>query len=420
MKLSKTRIDRAGDALARERYRTDDEYLGADDVVDEYRAQHLAPLTETTAALQVWLDDHGEPYYLAQRLKRKPQILRKLSRLPVRLSQLQDIGGLRVIVPLNRDVDALLRFLKVQFATQTDVTLRRITDYRERGRDRTGYRSLHVLLERDSRALELQIRSRIQHAWAENIERTSVIYGYHLKEEEGDPAVLRYFQLLAEAFFDIENGRTPDPALRLQIDQQREIAERMIAESPRASVLAGEVSSGVIRAITSKLRRSAGISNWILVFDWKTGNFVSWAEAARDPLLAMELYVEKERQFTPDQGFEVVLVGASEPETLAQTHAHYFGLAAYDEVLESLDVAVEGLSRRLGLGLGERQVLLALHRRNKWGSGRVSRNTIHNVYCPGVIDLDGTLDILVGNGLLTDQGGYSLNQKAKAEIELLL
>lgn len=71
MRLSKTRIDRAGDALARERYRTDDEYLEADDVVDDYRATHLAPLTETTAELQSWLDDHGEPYYLAQRLKRK-------------------------------------------------------------------------------------------------------------------------------------------------------------------------------------------------------------------------------------------------------------------------------------------------------------------------------------------------------------
>ena len=33
VKLSKTRVDRAGAALARERYRTDDEYLEADDIV---------------------------------------------------------------------------------------------------------------------------------------------------------------------------------------------------------------------------------------------------------------------------------------------------------------------------------------------------------------------------------------------------
>lgn len=74
----------------------------------------------------------------------------------MRLSQLQDIGGLRIIVPRNRDVDALLRFLQEKFQTQTDVVLSRVTDYRDRGRDRTGYRSLHVLLERDDRALELQ------------------------------------------------------------------------------------------------------------------------------------------------------------------------------------------------------------------------------------------------------------------------
>jgi len=406
--------------LARERYRTDEEYLEADDVVDHYRAAHLAPLTETTSEVQAWLDGHGQSYYLAQRLKRKPQILRKLSRLSVRLSQLQDIGGLRVIVPQNRDVDALMRFLQQRFAAQTHITLGRVTDYRERGRDRTGYRSLHVLLSREGQALELQIRSRMQHAWAENIERTSVIYGYHLKEEEGDPAVLRYFRLLSDAFYEVEGGRSPEPTLRLNIDRQREIAERIILESPRASVLASKVDHGVVRAITSKLQRSAGISNWVLVFDWNSGSFVSWTEASRTSSAAMATYVENERRFRPEDGFEVVLVGASEPKTLEQTHAHYFGLARYDEVLESLDVAVEGLSERLGLGLGERQVLLALHRRHKWGAGRVSRDTIHNIYCPTVRDLDGALDNLIAKGLVISKGGYSLNQKAKAEIESLL
>ena len=283
MSISKTRVDRAGDALARNRYRTDDEYLEADDVVDEFRAAHLGPLTETTTELQRWLDDHGRPYYLAQRLKRKPQMLRKLTRLSVRLSQLQDVGGLRVIVPQNRDVDALLHFLKSRFAAQEDVKLGRITDYRERGRDRTGYRSLHVLLEREGRALELQIRSRMQHAWAENIERTSVIYGFHLKEEEGDIEVLRYFQLVSDAFYEIEAGRTPDPAAKLRIDKQREVAEELILESPRASLLASDVNTGVVRAITSKLQVSGGISNWILVFDWNSASLLGWHEASRAP-----------------------------------------------------------------------------------------------------------------------------------------
>lgn len=421
MPISKTKVDRAGRALARNEYRTDDEYLEADDVVDEYRKAHLAPLSRTTSEIQKWLSVYGKTYYLAQRLKRKPQIVRKLHRLSVRLSQLQDIGGLRVIVPNNSDVDELYRYLEQQIESQSDFSIGRSTDYRDQGRDLTGYRSLHVLLKRDGLALELQIRSQMQHAWAENIERTSVIYGHHLKEEEGDPTVLKYFQLLSDAFYEVEAGRDPSAALRLQVDSTRVLAESIIVESPKASVLGTTVNEGVIRAITGKTRSSSsGINNWILVFDWNSGSFVHWSATSLDASEAMESYVDHERRFRAEDGFEVVLVGASEPETLRKTHSHYFGLARYDEVLESLDVSIEGLTRRLGLDLGERQVLISLHRKHMWGASRVSRDTLKNHFCPQVADIEATIDSLIARGILVEKGGLSLNQKKKSEIEAQL
>lgn len=421
MRLSKTRIDRSGRALARNEYRSDDEYLEADDVLDQYREAHLEPLSMTTAEVQKWLASYQKSYYLAQRLKRKPQILRKLVRLNVRLSQLQDIGGLRVIVPRNSDVDDLCRYLKSRISSQHDVEILKETDYRDKGRDRTGYRALHVILRRSGVTLELQIRSRIQHAWSENIERTSVIYGRHLKEEDGDIKVLRYFQLLSDAFYEVEVGRNPSPSLRLEVDAQRESAERIILEAPRGSLLVSDINERVIRSITAQLPRgTSGINNWILVFDWNTASFVHWSHASRDAAAAMHEYVDHERRFPAEDGFEVVLVGASEPDTLRQTHGHYFGLAKYDDVLESLDVAMESLSKRLGLGLSEREVLLSLHRKHKWGASRVSRDTIRNHYCPQVKHVDEAIDALVSRGLLIESVGISLNQKAKASIEAQL
>ena len=50
----------------------------------------------------------------------------------------------------------------------------------------------------------------------------------------------------------------------------------------------------------------------------------------------------------------------------------------------------------------------------------MSRDTIHNVYCPAVADLDDVLDALVSRGLLISKAGYSLNQSAKAEIESMI
>jgi ppGpp synthetase/RelA/SpoT-type nucleotidyltranferase len=192
MALSKSRIDKAGRSLAHPAELTI-EAMELEEDFDEYRISHLEPLSLTTLELQKWLHDYGGSYYIAQRVKRKPQIIRKLRRLSVRLTQLQDVGGCRIIVENNEDVDRLIAFIQGNVLKTGSFSLRRVTDYREKGRDETGYRSAHLLLERSGRSLELQIRSRIQHYWAESIERTSVIYGKHLKEQEGDPLSLSIF-----------------------------------------------------------------------------------------------------------------------------------------------------------------------------------------------------------------------------------
>lgn len=206
MTVSKAKIDKAGVALTKDvdEIENIDEYFELEQIFDDYRKSHLQPLTETTLELQSWLSNYGTSYYIAQRLKRKPQIIRKLKRLSVRLTQLQDIGGCRIIVEENKDVDRLRTFILDKLERQKNIELVRETDYREKGRDDTGYRALHLILNLLGQKLELQIRSRIQHYWAESIERASVVYGHHLKEKEGDPIVIQYFKMLSDIFSEIE------------------------------------------------------------------------------------------------------------------------------------------------------------------------------------------------------------------------
>lgn len=210
MKISKTAIDKAGRMLAEASYTTDEEWLRSEEIFDHFRQTHLQPLTATTIEIQNWLKVSGSSYIIVQRLKRKPQILRKLCRFKTRLTQLQDIGGLRIIVEQNHDVDSLVEYLKKKVTEQTSISIKRIVDYREKGRDDSGYRATHIILERDKVCLELQIRSRIQHYWAELIERTSVIYGHILKELEGSKEVINYFKRLSNVFYLIESGQQLD------------------------------------------------------------------------------------------------------------------------------------------------------------------------------------------------------------------
>lgn len=161
MKVSNARIDKSGLALAKDIVDNEEEYFELEEAFDEYRKSHLQPLTETTLELQHWLNSYDSSYYIAQRLKRKPQIIRKLQRLSVRLTQLQDIGGCRIIVDTNKEVNKLLTYIRTKVASQKQLQLSRVTDYREKGRDDTGYRAVHLMLTRAGLKLELQLRSRV-------------------------------------------------------------------------------------------------------------------------------------------------------------------------------------------------------------------------------------------------------------------
>lgn len=421
MKLSKTKIDRAGVGLAKENYKDAEEWIEHEDVLDAFRGQHLQPLTETTLELQRWLTGYESDYYIAQRLKRKPQIIRKLSRLSVRLTQLQDIGGCRIIVEKNVDVDRLLAFIEERVANQSSLAIERVTDYRIKGRDITGYRALHVLLSRGGYKLELQIRSRIQHYWSESIERTSVVYGYYLKENEGDPAVIGYFQRLSDAFFELESGREPSAATKLEIDRLKAASEKIIESSERGKILDSFVNESIIKTLTEKEARSPNaINNWIIVFDWNTGAFVSWDIVGRSPEEAMKAYIQYENSYPVEKNYEVVLIGSSKVATVRRTHSHYFGIETYGNVLENIDESIIGFSKRMDIDVGARQILLKLHTKHFWSEKAVAKSTLKNHFCQNVLTFDSSLEVLVEKGLVHHNGTngpVSLNIKMRNEIE---
>lgn len=421
MKLSKTKIDKSGYALAKGSFSSDEEYLELESIFDEYRKSHLQPLSETTIELQNWLNSYGGSYYIAQRLKRKPQIVRKLNRLSVRLTQLQDIGGCRIIVEKNQDVDRLRKFIEEKISSQSNFNLTRSTDYREKGRDDTGYRSLHLLLEKNEIKLELQIRSRIQHYWAESIERTSVIYGYHLKEKEGDQSVIDYFKKLSGIFYEIEAGREPHAQEKLALDHLRSESESIIESSDKNRVFDSYVNEDIIRTLSEKeSRNKSGLNNWIIVFDWNTGAFVSWDIIDRNPDAAIKAYVNYENLFPATEGYEVVMIGSSDVATVRQTHSHYFGIEGYENILESLDQSIVGFSKRMDIDVGARQILISLHRKRHWGNNRIPAAILKNHHCGDMMTFESSLKVLQAKDLVITKSPndqISLNIKKKSEIE---
>ncbi len=422
-KISKSLIDKAGRSLSGADTVDELRYIELEDVFDEYRKNHLGLLTEFTAEIQNLLQQDGRGYYIAQRLKRKPQIVRKLGRFSVRLTQLQDIGGCRIIVNSNKDVDQALAIIKAKIAREGQRIVR-ITDYRQKGRDDSGYRALHIIVDKSGYKLELQIRSNIQHYWAENIERTSVVYGHYLKEGEGDQYVIQYFKLLSDLLHDVEGGIEPEMLRKTEFERCRLRASEIVEQADTDGILSTTVADDVVKPLISKQKSIAdGLNNWILVFDWKTGSFVHWDVVSRDPDVAAIKYVEFEKQFPAIQNFEVVLIGVSDIETIKKTHSHYFGVDKYANILDTLEVSINIASKDADLSFDEMKVLGTLYRKKYFGQKTIDPATLKNHYCNGVVDFDGALRRLIEKGFVirpSPNAPVSLDQKRKAEIANIL
>jgi len=417
MAVSKSKIDKAGVILSDPTREYDEISLELDYVFEDYRRDHLEPLTRLTLELQTWLQSYEKQYFIAQRLKRRPQILRKLRRLSVRLTQLQDIGGCRIIVDKNSDVDALRIFIESRLANSGFVKLVRATDYRDLGRDDTGYRALHLLLDVGGFKIELQLRSRIQHYWSESIERTSVIYGARLKEKEGDPVVIDYFKEFSNALHGIEVNHSLTRNSEISLEGRRILSEDIIGRASNGRALGGHVNSDIVRTMAeTEMRNPGGLNNWILVFDWNDGNFVAWDVVGRNAIEAIEKYSRYEREYPEEEKYEVVLIGSSDISTVPQTHSHYFGIEHHNDALEGMEASIIGLAKRSELDVGARRILFTMKRRKYWGKNTINIATLRNHFCQGVATFDVSLTVLRNMGLVIGADPVSLDIKRSKEI----
>lgn len=99
-------------------------------VIDAFRHEHAYPLTLARANLVHYVRNTREAG-VTQRLKKLPTILDKLGRYPaMSLSTMEDIGGVRVVVPGQADADELSRRLRKNW------TIDRYRDYVRTPKDR--------------------------------------------------------------------------------------------------------------------------------------------------------------------------------------------------------------------------------------------------------------------------------------------
>lgn len=115
----------------------------------------------------------------------------------MRLSQMQDVGGCRAVVSRLDVIYEIVADLERQGRWAID----HVDDYASSPQD-TGYRAVHLIVRKNDRFIEVQLRTREQHTWAEIIEGAdrSRVHGTEvdLKHGEGPSEVVGYYREIAE------------------------------------------------------------------------------------------------------------------------------------------------------------------------------------------------------------------------------
>ncbi|MEX3614287.1 MAG: RelA/SpoT domain-containing protein [Burkholderia gladioli] len=201
---SRGAVDRAGKIVAGQAF---DLYGDTDaiEIVDNWRASHSFPLNAFQIDLRRQAKRVNSDAIVAQRLKRVPSIIHKISRYPsMSLSRMQDIGGCRAILESMREVLTLQSHYADAKFDHDLVTSKNYIDNPKQ----SGYRGIHLVYqyrgaqrpEYDGLKIEIQIRSRMQHAWATAVETTSAMLGQTLKSSEGEQDWLDFFAWTSSAF----------------------------------------------------------------------------------------------------------------------------------------------------------------------------------------------------------------------------
>jgi len=142
---------------------------------------------------------------------------------------MEDIGGVRAILPGQSNVDELVRELRRQPRWQ----IRRVREYitgRDPGPKADGYRAVHVVVERDGCFIEIQLRTPWQDRWAQSVEQDTRRLRHGLKFGVGPAELREYFRVVAEYLELRERNEEPQEELLKELSKLFAATRRYYAD----------------------------------------------------------------------------------------------------------------------------------------------------------------------------------------------
>jgi putative GTP pyrophosphokinase len=320
---SKSQVRKAGQRLLNSNT-TSEDFLESLQIIENWRSCHGYPINTFQATLRSKLKTIDSSALVSQRLKRMQSILNKLQRFPsMNLDRMQDFGGLRAVVSSVEKLRLLENNYRQSHFKHDLVSCK---DYVDNPKS-SGYRSIHFVYrysnpiapEYDGLFVELQMRTKLQHAWATAVETMGTFLDQALKSSEGHDVWLNYFSLCSAAFASLEKTPVHETYKSFSADKLYKMLVFMNASLKVVDKLKG--FSVAAQNIHLKNRRGA---YHIIALKFKERRVSIQSFGKRSLEAASERYAELELEITNGAAMHVVLVSAGSLKNLRKAYPSYF------------------------------------------------------------------------------------------------
>ena len=293
------------------------------------RTAHAKPLDEVRVLIRRRLNRKGyKKTVIGQRLKRMPSIIGKLNRIKHNeLSRMQDIAGLRIIVPSMNDVEIIHKMLQHKTST---LTLSNEKNYiNTDGPKADGYRSIHMIFkfkskhypQIDSYNVEVQLRTQLQHSWGTTVETLGMIDRESYKTGEGKDKTKRFLLLVSALFALKEKTKIPDMLKDVppkdivnevkKLDQELQITRKL--QGVAVSISEKKISPDDFYYVLELTVKSSGKSS-IRIISFKSGA----------DCLADDYYAFREDATKNEPNVSVLMIRADSFRAIKQAYPNYF------------------------------------------------------------------------------------------------
>ena len=317
-------------------------------VANNWRASHAYPLNTFQMYLRNVVKRYQSRPLVAQRVKRLASIEGKLQRFStMRLSQMQDLGGCRAILPDVRTVFKVLKYYLEQSEIKHELV--KLNDYVSEPKE-SGYRGLHLVysyfsdkgkVAYNGLKIEVQLRSREQHAWATAVETVGMFSGQALKSSMGSDEWQRFFALMGSAIANSENS----PPVPGTPEVHQEVVAKVKDYAQRLQVTRRLSEYGRALRLLNSAENDAHY--YLLELNPEKGELIVRGFQANQTQQAEQEYAAAEKRAKQFRGRDAVLVSVDSIRALRKAYPNYFAdTRAFAELVEKTITPSRGVTVR--------------------------------------------------------------------------